>query len=166
MAARRVKCRDTGEYSTSDVAYKAPDGKYYSSEAAYSSSVIQKESRSQCIELWYELLQYQAWQKMPSLVFSKLKSWEPYGYDVVYATMNGERQRINWALVNKQFKNDSQCIAYLCAIIENNLNDYYKVINYARKKEAVVHKVEIDDEAPIQVQRTRKDVSNLLGDIS
>ena len=33
--ARKVKLRDTGEDSTSDVAFKAEDGKYYSSEKAY-----------------------------------------------------------------------------------------------------------------------------------
>lgn len=163
MAARRVKCRDTGEYSTSNVAYKAPNGKYYTSEAAYLLSEKQKEDRSRCIDLWYEFLQYQAWQKMPSLVFSKLKSWEPYGYDVIYATMDGERNSINWALNNKRFNNDSQCIMYLCAIIENNLNDYYKVVMNAKKKETV-RKVEVDDDvAMIEVQRTRKDLSNLLG---
>ena len=166
MAARRVKCRDTGEYSTSDVAYKAPDGKYYTSEAAYLLSEKRKEDRGLCIDLWYEILQYQAWQKMPSLVFSKLKSWEPYGYDVIYATMLGERDSIDWALTNKRFSNDPQCIMYLSAIIENHLNDYYKIAINAKKKEEVAHKVEVeDDSAMIQVQRTRKDVSNLLGDL-
>lgn len=166
MAARRVKCQDTGEYSTSDVAYKAENGKYYSSQAAYSLLLEQKEDRQRCVDLMFEVLNYQSWMKLPTFFFSKLKTWEPYGYKVVYDTINGVRQNIEWALQNKRFADESKCVVYVCAIIENHLNDYYKLHKREQQAENKSNRLEIDASTEfIPTQRTRKDISSLLGDI-
>ena len=46
--ARKVKLQDTGEYGMSDVAYRAPTGKYYSSQAAFEK--IDKNKRNETEE--------------------------------------------------------------------------------------------------------------------
>ena len=51
---RKVKLQDTGGYSTNDVAYQAPDKKYYSSEDAYKKIIKNKimyKGNKNCITL-------------------------------------------------------------------------------------------------------------------
>ena len=125
---RKVKLQDTGESSTNDVAYQAPDKKYYSSEDAYKKIVRNREYRQKCIEGMYALLGYKTYMKIPTIFFKKLKECEGYGYDVVYRCMQMKAKDIQWVINNKQFDAEIGKVMYVWAILENNMNYALKAV--------------------------------------
>lgn len=133
---RRVKLQDTGEYSTNDVAYQAPNKKYYSNEAAYQKMERNAVYRKKCIEGMYELLEYKEFMKMPTYFYKRLKECEGYGYDVVYKCMQMKARDIKWAIHNKEFDTEVGKMMYIWAILNNNMNDALKqVVAERREKE-------------------------------
>lgn len=164
---RKVKCQDTGEYSTSDIAFKAPNNKYYTSENAYNKYIINKEYRSKCISNMYEILGYKEFMKIPTYFYKKLSEWEEYGYDVVNMTIETQTDGFAWALSNKDFNSETAKIMYMCAIIENHINDSLKE---KIRNEKIVHsnneetQLEIDDLDIENTKQYTKDISSWLED--
>ena len=159
--ARRVKCQDTGEYSTSDVAYRAANGKYYSSMAGYQQLEEQKVNRKKCIDALFEILGFDKDIIVPTILFKNLKSYEKMGYDVVYDTIIEETKDINWALQNVNFQNTNGMIMYVCKILEGHMVDVYQ-----RKKFERCH-AKRPDVAPIDIEihnkkQKSKDISRFL----
>ena len=132
---RKVKLQDTGEYSTSDVAYKAPNKKYYSNEAAYKKMQINAEYRQKCINAMYELLEYKDFMKIPTYFYKRLKECEGYGYDVVFRCMQMKASSIQWALHNKEFNTEVGKMMYIWAILNNSMNDALKEVVAERREE-------------------------------
>ena len=132
---RKVKLQDTGEYSTSDVAYHAPDKKYYSSEAAYKKVVTNNLYRKKCIDGMYELLEYKEFMKIPTYFYKRLKECEGYGYDVVYRCMQIKAKDIRWAIHNKEFNTEVGKMMYIWAILNNSMNDALKEVVAERREE-------------------------------
>ena len=161
--ARRVKCQDTGEYSTSDVAYRAANGKYYSSMASYQQLEEQKAQRQKCIDALFEILGFDKDTIVPTILFKNLKSYEKMGYDIVYDTIIEEERDINWALQNVNFQNTTGMIMYVCKILENHMMDVYQRKKFrqchANRKEIVIDNIEINNKK----QKT-KDISKFLED--
>lgn len=133
--ARKVKCVDTGELSTSDLAYKAPNGKYFSSEANYKQWEENKTYRLKCIDKMYEIMGYKPKMILPTYFFKKLKDFEGVGYLALYNTMITQSKSIDWALKNKDFGSETAKVMYIVAILNNNVMDEYKKI-VKEKREA------------------------------
>lgn len=132
---RKVKLQDTGEYSTSDVAYQAPNKKYYSNEAAYKKMMINATYRQKCIDGMYELLEYKEFMKIPTYFYKRLKECEGYGYDVVYRCIQMKAKDIKWAINNKDFNTEVGKMMYIWAILNNSMNDALKEIVAERREE-------------------------------
>ena len=132
---RKVKCRDTGEYSTSDIAYQASDKKYYSSEDGYKKYIRNIEYRKKCIDGMYALLGYESYMKIPTIFYKRLKECEGYGYDVVYKCMQMKAKEVQWALNNKQFTTEIGKVMYVWAILENHMNDALKAVVAERREQ-------------------------------
>ena len=113
--ARKVKCVDTGELSTSDLAYKAPNGKYFSSEANYKQWEENKTYRLKCIDKMYEIMGYKPKMILPTYFFKKLKDFEGVGYLALYNTMITQSKSIDWALKNKDFGSETAKVMYIVA---------------------------------------------------
>lgn len=160
---RRVKCQDTGEYSTNDIAYKAANGKYYSSEAAYIQLVEQQQQRQKCIDLLYDILDFDRDIIVPSILFKNLKNYEKVGYDVVYETILEERNDINWALNNIDFKNITGMIIYVCKILENHMLDVYKRKQHDKRVAEKQNDVVIPSSTEVRNKKQKtKDISRFL----
>lgn len=165
MATRRVKCQDTGEYSTSDIAYRSDNGKYWSSEAAYIWWKKNKEWKQKCIDLLFEILDYQQGMTVPGILWKNFSKYEKMGYEVVYETICGERKSIEWALHNKEFKSEASMIVYVCRILENHMMDYYKAYKSLQKEQEKNEAMVIPDAIDVQNKKQgAKDISRFLED--
>lgn len=169
-----VKDQLTGEKIEKETAYAVSKmgsngkktTKYYTSEAAYKQWEINKEYRQKCIDTMYDILSYQSFMKIPTFFFRKLTEWEPYGFNVVLDCMNTNRKSIDWALSNKNFNGESAKVMYVCAILENHMNDSLKNIKQLSKiKEECNNDIIIENIDIIGNTKKKKDISNLLGDI-
>lgn len=131
---RQVVLRDLNIKGNSDTAYKAPNGKYYSSQEAYEKILTEQKYKSDCIKLMYNLLGYDQFMKLPTIFYKKLAEWEQYSYKVVYICMIKKSPAIDWALSNKDFKNENSKVLYLCAILDNHMVDTYRETKRQEKK--------------------------------
>ena len=127
MRRCRVRLVDTGEYSMSDVSYKAPNGKYYSSQAAYEKIKEECSYRFQAIDYLSELLGYnEEGIPAPRFLYIKMEEMNKCGYKVIYNTIEQQEDTIKWALENKTFKNETAKISYIMGILRNNIIDVYR----------------------------------------
>ena len=131
--SRQVKLVDTGEMSTNDVAFRAPNKKYFSSEEAYIKWNTNKEYRNKCIDKMFEIMNYKPGMILPTYFFKKLKDYEGVGYEALYNTMIAQTKSIQWALANKSFNGETAKVMYIMAILNNNVMDEYKKIVKAQK---------------------------------
>lgn len=165
--ARKVKLQDTGEFSTNDVAWKAPNGKYYSSAENYEKIVKNSENRQKCIVALADICGFVDGAIMPTITLKKLKEFEKVGYDVVYDTIVNKEKDILWAIQNKNFNNESYKMMYVMSIVKNGLADTYKKKQRELKQD---NKTEVHIEADVEVvevgnQKKGSDVSSLLGSL-
>lgn len=133
--ARKVKCIDTGEYSTSDVAFQAPNKKYFSNKRAYEMWEKNKEYRQKCISRMYNIMGYSPQMIIPTFFYKKLKDFEGVGYEALYNTMLSQTDAIQWALNNKQFTGESSKVMYITAILDNHIMDEYKKLIKQQKEQ-------------------------------
>ena len=165
---RQVKCRDTGVLVSSADAWKAPDGKYYSSQGAFEHLMLEKAYRQKCIEELGNILGYSKDQKFPTIVAKKLKEYESYGYEVVFETISNKKQVIINSISNKDFTSEYNKTSYIMAIITNSINDIYKQhqdkqkLQHIDKTVATIEEVE-SAVTPVKVRETH-DISRWLND--
>lgn len=144
---RKVKLQDTGEYSTDVAAFKAPNKKYYSSEAAYNKIANNALYRAKCIDAMYAVLEYQTFMKLPTYFYKRLKECEGYGYDVVYKCIQRKAKDIQWALKNKTFTSEIGKMMYIWAILNNDMNDALKEVIAERRAEEKRNKITAVEES-------------------
>ena len=163
---RQVKCRDTGELVPISDAWKAPDGKYYSSEGAFERLVHDKQCRQECLTELGNILGYFEGQKFPTIVAKKLKEYEGYGYDVVLRTIRNKKEAILYSINNKDFSSEYCRVAYVMAIITNNINDVRNAINKEKKAQVasspIITSDEIEDSISPTVNSGVRDISKFL----
>ena len=167
---RRVKLQDTGEYSTDNLAYKAPNKKYYSNQAAYEKMRRNAEYRAKCIDTIMGLLEYKSFMKLPTLFYKRLNECEGYGFDVVYRCIQMKAKDIQWAVRNKEFSSEVGKIMYIWAILNNHMNDALKEVVAERRAEekrkittAVEESVNVDLDIENKQQRS-VNISEFLED--
>ena len=155
---RQVKCRDTNEICNKNEAYKAENGKYYSTEEGYLKIKYKNRIRQKCIDIVYNnLLSY----PVSSYFTKRLNEYEKIGYDIVYKCLENELPQIKKSMDNIIFENDFKKICYLIACIDNKIDSYRKT------KITVNHNVSIDN-TDIEIKTSKqvaKDVSCFLGEI-
>ena len=141
--SRQVKLVDTGEMSTNDVAFRAPNKKYFSSEESYIKWNTNKEYRNKCIDKMFEIMGYKPGMILPTYFFKKLKDYEGVGYEALYNTMITQTKSIQWALNNKNFGGETAKVMYIMAILNNNVMDEYKKIVKTQKYKSTGTKADI-----------------------
>jgi len=130
---RNVKCQDTGELVPSNEAYKASNGKYYSSAEAFKCISDEKMYRQKCLEELGNILGYSDGQKFPTIVPKKLKEYSYYGYKVVLQTIISKRADIVYSISHKDFASEYNRVSYVMAIITNSINDVKKKMDKEQK---------------------------------
>ena len=167
---RKVKLQDTGEYGTDVSAYKAPNNKYYSSEAAYKRMATNAEYRAKCIDAMYAILEYQTFMKLPTYFYKRLNECDGYGFDVVYRCIQNKAKDIRWAINNKEFNSEVGKMMYIWAILNNSMNDALKEVVAERRAEekrnkttAIEQSVDVDLDITDKKQHT-VDISRFLED--
>lgn len=165
---RQVILRDLNVKGNSDNAYKAPDGKYYSSQKAYKNISVEKEYRSECIGFMYNLLGYDSFMKLPTIFYKKLQGWKPFSYRVVRKCMDNKASSIDWALNNKDFNGEVSKMMYICAILDNGMVDALKEVrkeDRIKARKVVKNESVITNEAEISnPNQQAKDISRWLED--
>ena len=138
-----VKCMATGERGPRDEYYKAPNGRYFKSEAIYQAWMAGRrkkkaemnqakhydkpgrtaESYKKICDTLADFIGYECGghQPMPTVVFRKLKELDFYSDEIIQQTMDENRSAIQWAMTNKKFTDDSAKAAYMMAIIRNSI---------------------------------------------
>jgi hypothetical protein len=159
--SRQVKLVDTGEMSTNDVAFRAPNKKYFSSEEAYIKWKTNVEYKNKCIDKMFEIMGYNPKMVLPTYFFKLLKKYEDgVGYEAVYNTMVSQTKSIVWALQNKNFGSETAKVLYIMAIIDNNVMDEYKKF-VKEKRENNGLKTEIINIEDINLQTKKQSVTNI-----
>ena len=148
--ARQVRLVDTGEMSTSDVSFRAPNKKYFSSEDAYNKWQSNNEYRNKCIDKMFEIMGYKEKMVLPTYFFKKLEELRGVGYEAVYNTMISQANVIGWALKNKNFGGETAKVMYIMAIINNNVMDEYKKIVRQKREQKTQDFQFFIDEYPIE----------------
>jgi len=164
--ARKVKCKMTNEYGTSDVFYRADNGEYYKSKEIYDIYVYEKKCRIILIDKLIDIMGYKNMTQFPTVLSKEVKILhETYSYGVILKTFNHCNKNIQYALSNKNFGNEYGKIKYIFAIIKNNIND----IDKQESRKLIVEntkKVDVDIiNNNTSNTKTHKDLTNFLGDI-
>ena len=166
---RRVKLFDkVGEFGDSSIAFKAPTGKYFSSEKAYKDWANNRDYRQKCINKIYELLEYESYQMLPSLFYKRLSEWTGYGFETVYRAIGRAEQSICWVLNTKDFSSEVGKLMYITKIIEGQLNDAKKEVSQMHKLHGnTSSQIIIDEYATEKIdligrKQTTKDISRFL----
>lgn len=121
-----VKDQLTGEKADRKTLYKAANGKYYTSQAAYDSMVLQNEYREKCLDEIGRYLLYPAGTRLPSIAYKRLSELKDFGFDIVLSVIRDKSDAINWAMQNKDFASDSSRVMYIFGIIKNYIGDAYR----------------------------------------
>lgn len=164
-----VKCVDlSGEKRPREESFKAPNKKYYSSEEAYLALKEEDDWRRRCTAKMQDILNYQYDMKLPTRWYKYLNEQKSYGFEVIYDTIEACEKNFQWALQNKDFKNDACALSYFIAIIQNNAMEQYRK-KVAREKEILQSKIdEFKSEQYFDMAVGRdsvkgKDLSSLIG---
>ena len=163
--SRKVKCQDTGEYSTSDVAYKAPDNKYYSSAEAYEQMQKHRQLYQKIYSDLQEILGLNEAEPVPPIIIKVIGKYKNR-YDIVAEIFAREKVGIKESIRSKEITNPFNQSRYIQAVIDNNYNQIKSEINELAK---ISHEQYI--EAPTDIsnlgrKNRSKDVSKLVGGFS
>lgn len=189
-----VKCMATGQRGPRDEYFKAPNGRYFQSEAVYqewiagrrtekaskkktSAAVKSKvgrtpESYEKICKTLGELIGYElggTGEPMPANIFKKLKGLDWYSDEIIQEALDRNFNSIKWALVNKNFTNPYSKASYMMAIVENKVSETYHMHLDQEKAAAQAENVSVDAQSYVDLSdagpvRKNNDVSSLLGD--
>ena len=130
------------------------------------SDPVIEEKRKKCIGLLMEILGYKKGVRLPSNTYSYLKQYkDTCGYDVVYETIERQRESIEWALANKQFCDDRSMVSYVFAIIQNNIMETIR-LNESRAKQSRTIQPVFEEEMIVNNANKKKvkDISAYVSD--
>jgi len=165
--SRKVKCYVTGETGTNDTFVKI-GSHYYKSQAVYDAYRHEIDTRKAIISIIAkDFLNYTDGQKFPPYIQTKLNELSFYSNDVILATIEKTKNSIIYYTTNKEFRNEAGKIAYIFAIIANNINDINKEYKAKLQSEKREHITELPP-VSIAVSNTSapkgKDISDWLED--
>lgn len=159
---RLVIDRITGEKADASTLYKAADGKYYTSKTAYDALLQERECRLKCLDLIGASLQYPEGSKLPTIAYKRLGELSPFGYSVVLQVIREHMRDIEWAMRNRDFRDDSGRVMYIFGIIKNNVGQKYRESKRVEKPNTPsVDYLSCSTETRNAAQKTR-DISRFL----
>lgn len=184
-----VKCMATGVVGPKDQYYKAPNKRYFQSEAVYQAWLAGRrqekakknrpapqkkpgrttESYKKLCDTIADFIGYdpEGGQPMPTIVFRKLKELDFYSDEIIQQTMDENAKSIQWAMQNKRFEDDAGKASYLMAIIRNKIGAVYRrekdKANKAVKEKNEPSLDTMIDLSNIGAVHKANDVSSLLG---
>ena len=162
--SRQVKLQDKGIMGTSDNAFKAPNGKYYSSKEVWEFLHHENELRIKCLEKLSEYMGYTNVQQLPTIANKRVKEFKDrWGYDVLLTTIEEQEDRIRKAMT-KNFESDGSAVIYIFAILNSYIGPVYRRKAYEEKQQSQMNRsFEVEDKPFIQETKQAKDVSGLIG---
>ncbi len=184
-----VKCMATGVQGPRSQFYKAPNNRYFQSEAVYQAWLAGRrrekakknkpapqkkpgrtmESYKKLCSTIADFIGYdpENGQPMPTIVFRRLKELDFYSDEIIQQTMDENEKSIRWAMQNKKFDDDAGKCSYLMAIIRNNIGAVYRrekdKAEKTAKNNAESNLDTMIDLSMIGTAHKGKDVSSLLG---
>ena len=127
---RKVKCAVTGMEGYSSEFYHAPNKKWYKDKETYLAWKRNSEARKESIEYFFTVfLGYPLGEGVvfPTYLLRRLKEYESYyGYETLLQCMKENAADILKATCNKNFLSDTQKISYICAILNQRINETKK----------------------------------------
>lgn len=124
---------------------------------------MNSEEKKQWNELYQyvkkEILQYDDNQKIPDNLVLRLKGLSTgklienksiedkakYSFEIVLFTFKLCKTSIISAIKNKDFQNEMGKFIYICAIIENNINDVYLRVTNAKKSQEKTESINVEN---------------------
>lgn len=185
-----VKCFATGKVGARKDFFKAPNKRYFQSEAVYEAWLAGRrkekakknrpksyekpgrtpESYKKLCDTLADLIGYDpaGGQPMPTVIFRKLKELDYYSDEIIQMTLDEKTDIIRWAMENKDFSDDSGRACYMMAIVRNNIAEVER--REKRKKETVLQEERynqnldlVEDLESIGTVHKSRDVSDLFG---
>lgn len=158
--ARIVTCAVTKEKGTSDVFYKADNGKWYKSESVFRQFQKDKHTRETIQRVLLTYLGYQKGEPFPALLNKKIKEYSFYSPEVLLETITKCEKDIIWAFNNKEFSSTQGKIFYMFAIISNHISDVNRQMKHEQIQQTKIKQAEIiDDTYDISSCQTTKNLS-------
>lgn len=161
---KKVKCRATGVFGTSLTFYKAPDNKYYQSEAIYKEHIREKDAFLDCKRVLGALLDFDEQAPYPALFIKKINEFQPYTFARLSATIRAKEKDIRWACENKRFDNTQRKIQYIFRILSNAIHDI-KVDDYVEVKHEEITIDDFNMDMPLQSSQKVKDMSRFFMEV-
>jgi hypothetical protein len=141
---------------------------------------MNSEEKKQWDELYQyvkkEILQYDDNQKIPDNLILRLKGLSTgklienksiedkakYSYEIVLYTFKLCKTKILYAIKDKEFKDEMSKFIYICAIIDNNINDVYLRVTNAKKSQEKTESINVENlnHDGAEYQSKSKDISN------
>ena len=182
-------CIATGQIGPRDEYYKAPNNRYFQSEAVYQAWLAGRrkekalknkpkhydkpgrtpESYKKLCDTIADFLGYErgGHQPMPTIVFRRLKELEFYSDEIIQQTFDENAGTIQWAMQNKTFDDDAGKAGYLMGIVRNKIAAVYRhekdKQEISRKEKTVSDLDTMVDLENVRTIHKGKDVSSLLG---
>lgn len=154
-----VNCVDLDEKIDRENAYKADNGKYYSSQDAYEKIKLEKKRKKWATNELISLLGFEKYKIIPTVLYKVINSYNKIGYEALCKTIVAEENVIKYGIANNSFKNDYAKIKYVEAIINNNINDII------RKPKIEISEADdvVDDNTKLNnPKQKQKDISQFL----
>lgn len=170
MKRRPVKCRVTGEKGYNDVFYKNGQS-YYKDVETYLAFKREADARREFIDIiCVDFFNYEKGQPFPAALKQHLKKMSFYPNEVILDTLKQNYDDIKYSISNKTFKNDSQKVSYIMAIISNNINKVYQEYKKKLREEELLKAQSekstlqsTDIEIKSNQKQKNKDISYFLG---
>lgn len=162
----RCKCVVTGEIGTTDTFIKVGN-KYYKNQEVYEADRKRKAEWKELIDyVCREFLGYEKDQPFSTLLPKKIQELSFYEYGVILETFKKCSSEIKYQFEHKYFKNESNKISYMFAIVKNSLADVNDEINRKRKQEEFQKPIimESNDLSNVGSTKQGKDISSFLND--
>lgn len=168
--ARKCKCQVTGEQGTTDIFYKADNGKYYKTKEIYDEYLHEKEVIEEVKDILYEdFFGYAHDQPRSTWGYAELsKLHKFYHADTILHTIELKSDAIRYAVKNKTFKNEHAMMSYVFAIIKNNIKAVYDKERRQAKTVQPIKEYEVIEQPPDDVivqdihVDTAKDLSEII----
>lgn len=117
------------------------------------NSKLSKEesnARKEIIDRMLVIMDFKPDAKFPTSFTKKLTELkQSYTYVEINYTILKLHDNLLWAVNNKEFKTDYNKITYLMAIIQNNINKYYKELKEINKTQEIKENNILDTELSI-----------------
>lgn len=166
MQRRKVKCKACGKELYNVDAFKVSKNNkniYYCSEDEYIEIYNRKQIKSNCFRYIAELIN--APILPPVFIKSVNEVAKFYDYEVIQRTFKRQKEKVLWALGNREFNTEFAKCKYIMSIILNNINAVNNEVKREKEKVNIDRYVEteiFDIPQQVEASNNKKDLSRFL----